>query len=166
MSVLPGYGVATMCHPWPIVAFVAVQATQPLHPSGRALVDVVVLAIKGWDTKPRLALTWLPYRGRWWLLGDRGAAQTGWGDALMRAVACIGLCLMRHSCMLRHSRMPRHSRVGGNPEWQHVSGHVGALAFAPLAPNGIGAGGEGRLPSRMAARVWPCGDLGLCPPRP
>ena len=36
-NVLPSCGVATMCHPWPIVAFVAVQATQPLRPAGRAL---------------------------------------------------------------------------------------------------------------------------------
>ena len=36
-DVLPGYGVATMCPPWPIVAFGNVLLPQPLHPAGRGL---------------------------------------------------------------------------------------------------------------------------------
>ena len=36
-DVLPGYGVATKSRPCALVAFVAVQATQPLHPAGRAV---------------------------------------------------------------------------------------------------------------------------------
>ena len=44
---LPGYGVATKSHPCALVAFVAVQATQPLHPAGRALASAVRVVSKG-----------------------------------------------------------------------------------------------------------------------
>ncbi len=49
-AVLPGYGVATKSRPCVLVAFVAIQATQPLHPSGRALVSAVRVVIKGYES--------------------------------------------------------------------------------------------------------------------
>ncbi len=36
-NVLPGYGVATKSRPCALVAFVAIQATQPLRPAGRLI---------------------------------------------------------------------------------------------------------------------------------
>ena len=47
-DVLPGYGVATKSHPCALVAFVAVQATQPLRPAGPAPFAAVRVVIKGW----------------------------------------------------------------------------------------------------------------------
>ncbi len=92
LSVLPGYGVATMCPPWPIVAFVAVQATQPLHPSGRALAGVVVLAIKGWDWECHAVASGLLVTPLWqrgaggiWAFGCRCAA----GHKTNRAAICV-----------------------------------------------------------------------------
>ena len=46
--VLPAYGVATMCHPWPIVAFGNVLLPQPLLPASRGLFGAVRVVIE-WD---------------------------------------------------------------------------------------------------------------------
>ena len=47
LSVLPAFRVATKSHPCALVAFVAVRATQPLRPTGRALFWAVWVVIKG-----------------------------------------------------------------------------------------------------------------------
>ncbi len=51
VSVLPAFGVATMCHPWPIVALGNVLLPRPLHPTGRGLTRAVRVAIKGLERR-------------------------------------------------------------------------------------------------------------------
>ncbi len=53
LSVLPACGVATKSHPCALVAFVAVQATQPLRPAGDALGMAVRVVIEGWGKDTR-----------------------------------------------------------------------------------------------------------------
>ena len=48
LSVLPACGVATKSHPCALVAFVAIQATQPLRPTSRAVGIAVLVVIEGW----------------------------------------------------------------------------------------------------------------------
>ncbi len=45
---LQGYGVATMCPPWPIVAFGNVLLPRPLGPASRGLGMALRVVIKGW----------------------------------------------------------------------------------------------------------------------
>ena len=46
--VLPAFGVATKSPLCALVAFVAVQATQPLRPTGRVLGMALPVVIEGW----------------------------------------------------------------------------------------------------------------------
>ena len=56
-NVLPASGVATMCHPWPIVALGNVLLPRPLQPAGRMLFTAMRLTIKGWtNNRPHVVL--------------------------------------------------------------------------------------------------------------
>ncbi len=49
LSILPACGVATKAPPCALVAFVAVQATQPRRPAGRSWCMALLVVIEGWS---------------------------------------------------------------------------------------------------------------------